>query len=43
MLLGVVYTTTIFARGFQIINKAKKPKKQSFWSRLRPRLRNTNK
>jgi hypothetical protein len=39
MLLGVVYTTTIFARGFQILNKSKKTKKASFWTRFRPRLR----
>jgi hypothetical protein len=39
MLLGVVYTTSIFARGFQILNKAKKQKKKSLWTRFRTGLR----
>ena len=40
MLMGVVYTTSIFARGLAILNKPKPSNKDPFWKRIRPKLAN---
>lgn len=40
MLMGVVYTTSIFARGFALFSKARPKKKEPFWKRFKPKRRN---